>query len=183
METPDPFAGSTKTPSLSWHLCPIGTTFSLKILEAPKLLQSRDFDLGVPAWWDNEHTQPKMSAVVNVRVLTGPHSVGEDRTIWAAKPSALFQAIAAAQDAAGERLAVGGTLSLRLHSEQPHKNKRFNPIKIYEAQYIPPVAFAGATTPHSPPAQEPRPAPTAPVWPGWGHPHDSVAPAPVAPTW
>jgi hypothetical protein len=136
----DPFATGLSLPSLSWKDQSIGTTFVVEVLEPAKLLQSRDYDDGTPAFWDKEKTQPKMSAVVRVVVLSGPHSVGEERSIWAQRPSSLFQAIASAQAAAGQgiMLAKGGQLTLRLAGEKPHENKRFHNIKLYEARYQPP---------------------------------------------
>lgn len=174
------FDGGTKTPSLSWKDLPVGSVFTLEVLEAPKLLQARDFDTGEPAFWDAQKTQPKQSAVVNVKVISGPHSIGEERSVWAQKPSSLFQAIAAAQSAAGALIQPGGTLSLRLHSEKPHENKRFNAIKIYEAKYAPPTVFAAPPPVTAPPPVRPA---ANPGMVGWGNAQGTVTPPPVTPTW
>ncbi len=138
----DPFSGGVKTAALSWKDLPIGSAFTLRIVEPPTLLHSRNYDDGTPAYWDAEKTQPKMCAVVTVKVLAGPHSVGELRGVWAKKPSSLFAAIAAAQAESGERLAVGGTLKLKFAGETKHENKRFNAIKNYKATYEGPDTFA-----------------------------------------
>lgn len=162
----DPFAGGSKTPSLSWKGLPIGSAFTLQVLEPAKLLHSRNFETNEPDYWDVEKTQPKMSAVVNVRVVSGPHSVGEERSVWAQKPSDLFAAIATAQQTAGSKIATGGTLHLRFHAETPHENKRFSAIKHYQAKYEPPAADAfGAEAPVAAPryAQPAQAAQTAPA--------------------
>ncbi len=138
----DPFSGGVKTPALSWKDLPIGSTFTLRITEPPTLVHSRNYDDGTPAYWDTGKTQPKMCAVITAKVLTGPHSVGELRGVWAKKPSSLFAAIAAAQAESGERLAVGGILKLKFAGETKHENKRFNAIKNYKATYEAPDAFA-----------------------------------------
>jgi hypothetical protein len=187
-ETQDPFAGGTKTPSLSWKDCPVGTVFTLEVLDTPKLLQSRDFDTGEPAFWDDTKQQPKMSAVVNGRVLSGPHSVGEERSIWAQKPSSMFQAIAAAQAAAGQGILIapGGKLSLRFQGEKAHENKRFNPIKIYEARYEPPVGSPFVATPATPSpsvAAHPGASPVNPGMVGWGNAQGTLVSPPTKPTW
>lgn len=153
-ELDDPFYGGEKVPSLSWKGLPIGTTFTLEILEEAKLLQSRDFDTGELAYWDPDTKQrPKNSAVLNVRVKEGPHSVGEKRSIWAQIPSNMFSELKEAQVKAGSKFVPGGTLLLKFDGEVPHENKRFNPIKQYKARYTPPVQ----TDPFDEPAQPAQP--------------------------
>lgn len=158
----DPFAGGEKIPSLSWKGLPIGSYFSLEITEAPKAIQSTNFETRKPAFWDDDPNRPKMAAVVNVRVLNGPHSVGEERSIWAQVPSNIWKAIQEAQKTAGARLAPGGILHVKFAGEIPHENKHYSPIKQYEARYEPPVStgpdpFAQPTQPAQP-AQPTQPA-------------------------
>jgi hypothetical protein len=159
-EADDPLSGGEKIPSLSWKDLPIGSLFTCEVLEPAKSLQSRDFSTNELAYWDAEKTRPILSAVINVRVLSGPHSVGEDRSIWAQIPSNLFVALKEAQKAAECRIAPGGTLHLKFTGEVPHENPRFNKIKQYAAKYIPgtastaPDPFAGQAAPA---AQAPRP--------------------------
>ena len=137
-EADDPFSGGVKVPSLSWKDAPVGTIFSCEVLEPAKLLHSRNYETNQPDYWDPPaNTNPKMSAVINVLVLAGPHSVGEQRSIWAQRPSNLFAAIAQAQQDAGARIAPGGKLHLKFTGETPHQNKRNNPIKNYAAKYEP----------------------------------------------
>jgi hypothetical protein len=138
-DSDDPFAGGEKLPSLSWKGLPIGTTFTVEIVEEAKALQSRDFETGELAFWDAEHTRPKMAAVLNVLVTDGPHSVGEQRSIWASIPSDLFFALKEAQKQADAKFTKGGKLQVRFHGETPHENKRYNPIKNYKAKYTPPA--------------------------------------------
>jgi hypothetical protein len=158
----DPFSGGEKLPSLSWKGLPIGSTFTLEVLEPAKALQSTNFETGELDFWDAEKQRPKMAAVLNVHVIQGPHSIGEDRSIWAQIPSNLFIALKEAQKAADARFGPGGTLHLRFTGEEPHKNPRFNAIKQYQAKYEPPTESAQAdpfakpaqkATPQAPPAQ------------------------------
>lgn len=168
----DPFGGSSRTSSLSWKGVAIGAVFTCEVLEPAKLLHSRNFETNEPDYWDPPtNTQPKQSAVVNVRVLSGPHSVGEERSIWAQKPSNLFVAIAQAQQTAGAKIAPGGTLHLKFAGEIPHENKRYSPIKQYQAKYEPPTgsagdAFSEPTTPvHQPQYAQPVQPSTPQGWP------------------
>lgn len=178
----DPFS-QVSVASLSWKDLPIGTIFTCEVLEGARLLQSRDFDTNLPAFWDVEKQRPRMSAVLNVRVVSGPHSVGEERSIWAQQPSSLFVAIAQAQKAAGQQIAAGGVLSLAFVGEVPHENKRFNAIKQYQAKYEPPAGGdAFSAKPPPPPGtqtwRDQARQKTAPA----GYPSHQTAPAaPAAP--
>lgn len=166
----DPFAGGERTPSLSFKGLPIGSTFTLRVTEAAKAIQNRDFETNEPAFWDAACTQPKMSAVVKVEVISGPHSVGEARSVWAQKPSDLFSAIARAQQEAKAKIAPGGTLLLKFAGETPHTNARYSPIKNYAAKYTPPQGVdAFAEAPNTAPAgwgQRGPASPTQPALPG-----------------
>lgn len=153
----DPFALGKKMPSLSWRGLPIGSTFTLRVLEPAKLLQSNDFTTQKPKFWEDDPSRPVMSAVINVTVLAGPHSVGEERSIWAQRPSDLFAAIAQAQVDAQARITTGGTLHLKLVGETKHPDPRMNPIKNYAAKYEPPVpdVFAAPSQAPAAPAAQP----------------------------
>lgn len=131
----DPFSTSS-APSLSFKGAPIGTSYTVEVTEGASLVQSRDYETGDPAFWPDGN--PKMSAVLKGTVD------GEERSVWAAKPSALFAAIAAAQKTAGQQIAPGGTLVITYTGDKPNaKNPRLNPAKQYSATYTPPNAFAG----------------------------------------
>jgi hypothetical protein len=180
-QSDDPF-DYDKTPSLSWRDLPVGTVFTLEVLDAAKALQTTNFETGEPAFWNNDESRPKMAAVINVTVLEGPHSMGEARSIWAQIPSNLFMALKEAQDVAKTRFAPGGILRLRFAGEKKHDNPRFNPIKQYEARYEPPVSQEGP----DPFIQEP-PAPQG-VQPstgasqGWGQTTAGPVPSRALPT-
>lgn len=164
--TADPFAGSESRPSVSFKDKPVGTSFTLKVIEAPKITQARDYESGQPAFWPDGN--PKQTIVTGVVDTT----TGEELSLWAAKPSAMFRAIGDAQKAAGAQITPGGTLTVTFSSEKPNeKNPRLNPQKLYTVTYTPGDAFA--TTPATPaPAQQPvqQPAPAA----------QQQAPAPAA---
>ena len=131
----DMFAGGDTVPSISFKDAPIGATVSGKVTEAPVLVQSRDFDTGNPAFWPDNN--PKMSVVTKLVLASG-----EERGLWAAKPSAMFAAIAEAQKTAGALIAVGGTLTITLVGEKPNAtNPRLNAQKLYAVTYVPPNAF------------------------------------------
>lgn len=136
----DPFAGAEKAPSLSFKDAPIGTVYTGVVTEGPKLVQSRDYQTGEPAFWPvknpGDTPNPKMSVVINLDVD------GEPRSLWAGKPSQLFGALADAQKRVGQRIEAGGTLSVKFQSEKPSDNPRFNPQKIYAVKYEPPVKTA-----------------------------------------
>lgn len=177
-DSKDPFYGGEKTPSLSWKSLPVGTIFTVKILEPAKALQSTNFETGEMAYWDKEHTRPIMAAVLNVLVLHGPHSVGEKRSIWATIPSNLFAALKQAQVDADAPFMAEGILHLKFVGETPHQNPRFNAIKQYAAKYEPP-AQATQTDPFATPppvaaGTPPAPQPGMQTWQG--------APRPQAPS-
>ena len=154
----DPFESAEKTPSLSWRNQPVGTVFVCEVLEPAKKLQSRNYDTNKPDYWENDPTSPKMAAVINVLVQSGPHSVGEKRSIWAQIPSNMFVEIREAQTTAGARLAPGGILQLKFVGEVPHPDPKKNPIKQYKARYSPPAASGEADPFGETPAQPAQPA-------------------------
>lgn len=140
MTNPDPLAGGDKAPALSFKNMPVGTTYTGEVLEDPKLVQARDFDSGDPAVWPDGN--PKMAVVVRVNVN------GEERSIWAPKPSAMFKALADAQKAAGKRITVGGRLTVKFVGEKPNeRNERLNPQKLYTATYAEGDPFADDVPP------------------------------------
>lgn len=153
----DPFAGGGSRPSVTFKDAPVGTTYTGTVTEAPQFVQARDFESGLPALWPDG--KPKMTVVTSIAID------GEERSLWAPKPSAMFRAIQEAQLAAGAKIAVGGTLTVTFTGEKPNeKNPRLNPQKLYSVSYVAPDAFAAA------PAQQAAPAPAQ----GW-----TASPAPV----
>jgi hypothetical protein len=150
MTDQDPFAGGTSAKALSFKDAPIGTSYTGTVLELPELVQSRDFETDEPAFWPAKPGQapnPKMAAVVKLEVD------GETRSLWAIKPSALFAAVQAAQDASG-RIQVGTRLTVTYVADKPNENPRLNPAKQYTVTLVHPDAFSA-----------PAPAAAAPVEP------------------
>lgn len=154
----DPFAsGGSSVPSLSFKDAPFGTSYTGTVVEIPKLVQARDFESGDPAYWPEGN--PKMTVVTLLKVN------GEERSLWAPKPSAMFAAIADAQQSAGSTIAVGGTLTITYTGDKPNeKNPRLNPAKQYAVSYQPPNAFADSEQgPVNVNTGEVQPAPPAQV--------------------
>jgi hypothetical protein len=173
----DAFYGGEKTPSLSWKGLPHGTIFTTEILEEATLIQSTDYESQEPAYWDAEKKRPKMAAVVKVLVTDGPHSVGEERSIWATIPSNIFIALKEAQKNAGAKFLPGGILKIAYTGEKPHENPRMNAIKQYAAKYEAPAGskgpdpFGDEPAAPQPPAQQAFPqrqtAPASSGKPAW----------------
>ena len=137
----DPFAGGTSTPSVSWKDAPIGTVVEGIIIEPPELVQSRDFETSEPAFWPakpGQQPNPKMAVVVKLSID------GDERALWAVKPSALFAAVADSIKKAGASLTVGGTLAIKYTGDKPNANPRLNAAKQYACRYTPPSAPAQA---------------------------------------
>ena len=158
-DTTDPFAGGDKTPSLSFDQAPVGTTYTGRVTAVPSLVQARDFKTGDPAFWPDGNA--KMAAVVTAD-FGGTLGV---RSVWAGKPSAMFQAIAEAQAKAGAKITPGGTITVTYTGDGVRKDgdTKLNPPKQYAVTYTPADAFG---EPVQVPAYGTAPAPaTAPVAP------------------
>lgn len=124
----DPFATTDKAPSLSFKNAPVGTTYTGTVTADPKLVQSRDYKTGEPAFWPakpGETPNPKMSVVINLTVD------GEPRSLWATKPSAMFAALADAQRESGIKIGPGVKLSVRFTGEKELEDKKKEPQKLY----------------------------------------------------
>lgn len=155
----DPFATRESYPSVSFKDKPVGTRYVMRVVEPPTMVQSRDFETGERATWDDGN--PKMSVVTGVEVN------GERMSLWAPKPSALFVAIGEAQQQANARIAVGGTMTVEYVGDKPNeKNPRLNPAKQYRVTYSPPDAFSQSAPPDvSSASQSSRPQPGSPSEP------------------
>lgn len=185
----DPFAGGEKAPALSFKDAPHGTTYTGRVTSAPTLVQSIDFETGERATWPDGN--PKMSVVIGLEVN------GEARSLWAAKPSAMFAACAEAQRVAGGPICPGGTLEVVYTHDIPNaKNPRLNPAKQYAVRYTPPnpfgdeagVAAARPAGPSPAPAWAAKPVPAGhtvgPVGPAYRRPATvAVGPPPPLPTY
>lgn len=133
----DPFAGGDSVPSLSFKDAPIGHTYTGVVTAVPELVQGNDFETGEKAVWKNKDgtTSPKMSVVIRLEVD------GEERSLWAVKPSAMFAALKDATLKAGKPIEVGGTLAIKYIGDKPNeKNPKLNAAKQYAAKYTPPAA-------------------------------------------
>lgn len=171
----DPFGQSEPCPAISFKHMPIGTTYQGVITQLPEEIQDRDYSTQKPLYWDTG--QPKMVVVLRI-LCRAQNGDEEERSVWAKKPSNLFRAIGSAQKEAGARLALGGTLAIRLVGEQATGVPRQSPQKLYEARYTPPVAEAAGSDPwgdtaysHATPAQPARQpqssAPASGAKPAW----------------
>jgi hypothetical protein len=128
-----------KRPAVSFKDTAIGEVVTMLVAEPASKVHSRDYESGEPAYWDDARTQPKYAAVVNGSID------GEDVSLWAQMPSALFAAIADAQVKAGQKIDTGGTLRVKYTGDKPNsKNPRLKPAKQFAAEYVPPVADAFA---------------------------------------
>lgn len=145
--TADPFAGGESVPSLSFKDAKVGHTYEGVVISTPELVQGKDFETGEPAVWKNKDgsTSPKMSVVMQIRLNSG-----EERSLWAVKPSAMFAALKEAQQKAGKPFEVGGKIAVRYTGDKPNeKNPRLNAAKQYAVKYEPPApadAFADTAT-------------------------------------
>jgi len=148
----DPFEGGEKVPSITWQAArgqdyPVGTKYRLELDESPKLLQSRNYDTNEPDWWDEQKTQPKMSAVLTGVVLAGPQGSGEKRSVWANKPSNLFVGLKEAQVGEGNKFKKGSVVEIEFIGTEPAKNDpqgKKNPVKQFKVTHEKPTAFGGS---------------------------------------
>lgn len=150
----NPFDSGNSAKSLSFasrdaygnlsHL-PVGTRYDFEVTEEPKEVQARDFDSGQPAFWDKEKTQPKKTIVIGVKVN------GEDRTLWAPKPSATFTAIKEALTTAQgvQPIKVGGKGFIEFTGYGKAEAGK-NPQKLFKVGYTAPNAFADPTNTTAP---------------------------------
>lgn len=145
---------------------PKGTKIGGRVVVAPKLIQQRDFNTKLPAWWDAEKTQPKMAVVTELDVN------GVTMSLWARKPSDLFAAInRAMNETGGAAIAVGDLLFVELVGATQGEDASKAPAKNYVAhltrgggafQAETPAAAAPAAAPPPPPA----PPAATPAWAG-----------------
>ena len=158
----DPFA-SNGAPSLSFKDAPLNTVYTMEVTAEATMLQSRDYLTGEPAFWPagrDGQQNPVMAAVVNGLVD------GEERSIWATKPSSMFAAIAQAQKDAGKKIGPGDTLQVAYVGDKPNQDSKKNPAKQYKAKLIPagPGSTGDAFAQQAPPQQQ-APAPAQQAFP------------------
>ena len=151
----DPFAKQESLPSLSFKDAPVGASYTGTVVSHPTMLQTRDYQTKQPETWPDGN--PKMAAVFNLRLDSG-----EVRSVWARRPSGLFQAIQEAQERAGVRIAPGGRLTLTF-TGWGQATAGNDPPKTYAATYEPGNAFAGGPQP-GPTGAAPQAPAAAPAW-------------------
>lgn len=143
----NPFDSGNSAPSLSFATrdgygnlahSPVGTRFDFEVTEEPKEVQARDFDTQKPAFWPDGN--PKKTIVIGVKVN------GEDRTLWAPKPSATFTAIKEALTTAQgvQPIKVGGKGFIEFTGYGKAEAGK-NPQKLFKVGYTAPNAFADPT--------------------------------------
>jgi hypothetical protein len=125
----DPFQQES-TPAVSFRDAAVGDKVVGVVTKPAQLVQSRVFETGALAFWPDGN--PKMSAVVSLNVD------GELRSLWAAKPSAMFSAVASETKRLGRALRQGDTLEITFTGTKPNaKNPKLNPQKLYAVKVIP----------------------------------------------
>ncbi|MGW5852134.1 hypothetical protein ACWFQ8_30015 [Streptomyces sp. NPDC055254] len=114
----------------------IGTIVAGRITERPTVQQQRDMKTGENKFWPDGN--PMMQLVVTVQTDDRDPQVEDDNgTRRLFVKNQMKNAIADAVRASGARgLEVGGILSVTFTHEIPHKQRGFNPIKQYTAQYV-----------------------------------------------
>lgn len=127
----DPFYVPDKAKPISWADAPVGAKVVIKLDGPAAKVRARDYETNEPDSWPDGN--PKFNAV-----LTGEVK-GQRRSLWSPIPSALFYALAKAQDDAGEHFAAGGELTVEFVGTTPNKNPRFKPSRQFKADYVPPT--------------------------------------------
>lgn len=135
----DPFATYDKLPSVSWKGAPIGAKVEGKVIELPRMVQTRDPKTGALMTWDDGNA--RMSIVTHLEMKDGTQLA-----LWCKKPSSMFAAIADAQKQAGKQIAVGGWLTVTLVGEEESTNPALNATKLYTAEYRVPDVFEGGSS-------------------------------------
>jgi hypothetical protein len=112
----------------------VGTTHKGRIV-AKEARQQTDYTTGDAKFWPNG--DPMLEVVITLDVG------GEEGRLFARGQmlNAVRQAI---REAGATTLEPGGTLAVQFTHEEPNKNPRFNPIKMFRAQYQPPAKVAVA---------------------------------------
>jgi hypothetical protein len=158
----DPFAQQAKRESVSWKTAKVGDVQAGTVLEVPKLVQARDYESGDPVFWDpnnkgrkttTPNDQPVKTVVVALAMTEGP-AAGEERSLWAQKPSALFNSFGEATKKLGRPIRVGDKVSVKFSGEQvdpdPERAKKRFPQKLYAVKVEAgpePDAFGGGEEP------------------------------------
>ena len=130
----DFLAGGAKVPAAKFGA--VGDTVVGTVVDRD-VIPVTSFETGAPETWPDGN--PKLQLVVTLQTdqRDGPEDDGK-RRLFAKKPSAMLQAIIDVTAGKGHKLAPGGRLAVQYTGDKPHENPRFNPIKQYRAEYVPP---------------------------------------------
>ncbi len=154
----DPLAAAAKRPAVSFKRAAQGEVKRLQVQSLSREAQQADYDTGKPAFWPSDipgqQGNPKMAVVFDVF----DESSGEPRALWCPKPSSMLNAVAAAQSAAGQRIAPGGLLEVWIDGFKPSGDPKKEDQKLYKARYTPgqpadPLAGAAPAAPAAPASQ------------------------------
>lgn len=156
----DPLAAAQKRQSVSFKNVALGVEKRLRVESLSREAQQANYDTGKPDFWPSDtpgvQGNPKMAVVFDVFDQTA----GEPRALWCPKPSSMLNAVAAAQSAAGVRIAPGGYLTVWQSGVKPSTDPKKEDQKLFSARYEPP-APADALASAAPAASQPA-TPVAP---------------------
>lgn len=124
----DIFATAPK--AIDWNDYSKGEVFEFHVLSTPELVQQWDAKGKKPATWDDSGN-PKMAAVIRVE------SQGEERSLWATKPSLLFRMLQEASRAVKTSIRPGGTITGRYGGRGKAERGMSAPHLYEDVVYIP----------------------------------------------
>ena len=134
-----------KKAAVSFKHTPINKVRRLEVRSYADKAQTTDFRTKQPAFWDPKPGQtqgdPKLAIIFTVL----DDETGEERTLWAPKPSSMLTALINAQTEAGVQIAPGGVLEVYQYGTKP--SDKGEDQKLYKAKYTPPVAGRPAVDP------------------------------------
>ena len=156
---PDEFLLSAGIRSASFQA--IGDAVVGFIIRQPDVQQQRDFNTGQPKFWSdgNPMMQLRVVLMTEQRDPEDPEDSGERAVyIRGNMQKAVAQAV---RQAGAKGLEAGGKLLIKYSGDGEATQRGFNPPKLYQARYRPPVTEA---TPVPEPANGRRPAQTGGVF-------------------
>jgi hypothetical protein len=115
-----------------------GTKHKGVIAQEPRDSQVKNFDTGLPEFWDDNKTQPIMQTQIVLRTSTG-----EEVAVYAKGRMAKAITGAIIQSGASD-LEVGGELEVTFTEYGEPKKRGAKPPKLYSSVYVPPVPGASA---------------------------------------
>ena len=162
--------------SHSWKFTNPGDTHTGTITEVSDARQATEYGSNELAYWDKEHTRPKMQVAVTLDTAERDPQDANDtgkRTLWVVedgRSGSILSAIRQAVHQAGAgTIDIGGQLTVTFSGFDPNSKNPANPRKVYSASYVPPAPAGGMFTnqataqPVAAPATPAAPAPAAPA--------------------